>query len=61
MQTIKVGDFVQYRSAMGQLMGYGLVTKTTESWTILTDQETGKEVYWSDDLLKKITTGDQNV
>ena len=51
---MKVGDFVQYRSAMGELMGYGLIIKKTEYWTILMDQESGKEVYWSDDLMMRI-------
>lgn len=60
MRSIKVGEFVQYRSAMGQLVGYGLVVKTTECWTILADQQTGKQVCWTDDLLNRIKTGEQN-
>ena len=52
--SIKLGDFVQYRSAMGELMGYGIVIRKTEYWTTLLDQETGKEVLWSDDLMMRI-------
>jgi hypothetical protein len=55
MQPIKVGDFVQYRTAQGELKGYGLVSKITpEDWYIILDQETGKEVYWSEDLMRRI-------
>ena len=52
--SIKLGDFVQYRSALGELMGYGVILRKTAYWTILLDQETGKEVYWSDDLMVRI-------
>jgi hypothetical protein len=52
--TVQVGDFVQYRNAYGNLEGYGVVVKKTEYWTVLLDQETGKEIYWSDDLMVKI-------
>lgn len=50
----KAGDFVQYRSADGIVMGYGLVVEVTEYWHILLDQYTGKREYWCDTLLKKI-------
>ena len=51
---MEVGDFVQYRSAMGELMGYGLIVRKTEYWTIVLDQETGKEIHWTDNLMVKI-------
>ena len=51
---INVGDFVQYRTAQGELKGYGIIVKQTEYWTVLLDQETGKEVFWSDDLMVKV-------
>ena len=50
------GDFVQYRSAQGELMGYGLVKRiTAEDWYIILDSETKKEVYWSGYLMTRIT------
>ena len=52
--TLQVGDFLQYRNAYGNLEGYGVVVKKTEYWTVLLDQETGKEIYWSDNLMVKI-------
>ena len=51
---MKVGDFVQYRSAMGPIEGYGIIIKKTEYWTTIVDCHTGKKVYWSDDLLRRI-------
>ena len=51
---ISLGDFVQYRTAMGQLKGYGLIVRRTEHWIILLDQETRKEVYWPEDLMVRI-------
>ena len=49
------GDFVQYRTDQGELMGYGLVQKITdEDWYIILDSETKKEVYWSGWLMTRI-------
>lgn len=51
---IKVGDFVQYRTAQGEVKGYGLIVEVTEYWHILLDQHTGKREYWSEDLMVQI-------
>ena len=52
--NIDVGDYVQYRAASGEVMGYGIVVEVTEYWHILVDQHTGKREHWSDDLMRKI-------
>lgn len=41
------GDFVQYRSAMGVVVGYGLVVGFDGSWVIILDRHTGKKTYWT--------------
>ncbi len=51
---IKTGDYVQYRSAQGVVVGYGLIVEVTEYWHILVDQHTGKREHWSEDLMRKI-------
>lgn len=51
---IKEGDFVQYRTAQGEVKGYGIIVEVTEFWHILLDQHTGKREYWSEDLMVKI-------
>lgn len=53
-KMIKEGDFVQYRSAWGEVMGYGIIVEVTEYWHILVDQHTGKREHWSEDLMVKI-------
>ena len=52
---IKQGDFVQYRTAQGEVKGYGIIIEVTEYWHILLDQHTGKREYWSEDLMVQIT------
>ena len=54
MEEIKTGDFVQYRAASGEVMGYGIITEVTEYWHILTDQHTGKRKHWCSTLMRKI-------
>ena len=51
---INAGDYVQYRTADGVIVGYGLIVKVTEYWHILVDQHTGKREHWSEDLMRKI-------
>lgn len=51
---IKAGDFVQYRTAQGEVKGYGLVVEVTEYWHILVDQHTGKREHWSEHLMWRI-------
>ena len=51
---IKEGDFVQYRTAQGEVKGYGIIVEVTEYWHILLDQYTGKREYWSEDLMVQI-------
>ena len=51
---IKVGDFVQYRSVEGTIMGYGLIIKKDGDWFIIKDQFTGKSEYWSAHLMRKV-------
>ena len=51
---IQEGDFVQYRTAQGEIKGYGLIVEVTEYWHILLDQHTGKRVHWSEDLMVQI-------
>lgn len=53
-KMIKEGDFVQYRTAQGEVKGYGIIIEVTEYWHILLDQHTGKREYWSEDLMVKI-------
>ena len=52
---IKEGDFVQYRTAQGEVKGYGIIIEVTEYWHILLDQHTGKREHWSEDLMVQIT------
>ena len=52
---IKEGDCVQYRTAQGEVKGYGIIIEVTEYWHILLDQHTGKREYWSEDLMVQIT------
>lgn len=52
---IKEGDFVQYRTAQGEVKGYGIIIEVTEYWHILVDQHTGKRECWSEDLMVQIT------
>ena len=54
MEEIKTGDYVQYRTAQGEIMGYGIIVEVTELWHILVDQHTGKREYWCDTLMRKI-------
>lgn len=51
---MKVGDFVQYRTAMGVIVGYGLVIRTEGLWFVISDQQTGKEEYWAEHLMRKL-------
>ena len=51
---MKVGDFVQYRSAMGVIMGYGLVVGFNGCWIRIQDNATGKDEYWSEHLMRKV-------
>ena len=51
---MKVGDMVQYRSAMGELMGYAVIVKKLEYWTVIHDIHTGKQEYWCDTLMTRI-------
>lgn len=54
-KMIKEGDFVQYRTAQGEVKGYGIIVEVTEYWHILVDQHTGKREHWSEDLMVQIT------
>lgn len=54
MEEIKTGDYVQYRAASGEVIGYGLIVEVTEYWHILVDQHTGKREHWCDTLMRKI-------
>ena len=54
MEEIKTGDYVQYRTASGVIVGYGVIVEVTEHWHILVDQHTGKREYWCDTLMRKI-------
>ena len=38
MGEIKTGDYVQYRTADGVIVGYGIIVEVTEYWHILVDQ-----------------------
>ena len=51
---MKVGDFVQYRSNAGTVMGYGLIIKKDGDWFVIRDQFTGKSEYWAGHLMRKI-------
>jgi len=51
---MKVGDYIQYRTAQGEIKGYALVVRNTGYWTIILDTDTGKEVYWREHLMRKI-------
>lgn len=54
-KMIKEGDFVQYRTAQGEVKGYGIIVGVTEYWHILVDQHTGKREHWSEDLMVQIS------
>ena len=54
-KMIKEGDFVQYRTAQGEVKGYGIIVEITEYWHILVDQHTGKRELWSEDLMVQIS------
>ena len=54
MEEIKTGDYVQYRTASGEVIGYGLIVEVTEYWHTLVDQHTGKRKLWCDTLMRKI-------
>lgn len=54
MEEIKTGDYVQYRTAQGEVKGYGIIVEVTEYWHILLDQHTGKREHWCDTLMRKI-------
>ena len=54
MEEIKTGDYVQYRTASGVVVGYGIIVDITEHWHVLIDQHTGKREYWCDTLMRKI-------
>ena len=49
-----IGDYVQYRTAQGVVMGYGIIVDITEYWHILIDQHTGKREHWCVTLMRKI-------
>tara|TARA_R100001510_G_C7649752_1_gene207217 strand:+ start:1910 stop:2074 length:165 start_codon:yes stop_codon:yes gene_type:complete len=48
------GDYVQYRTAMGEVIGYGLVVGFSGSWIILLDQHTGEKEYWTSQHMLKV-------
>ncbi len=54
MVEIKTGDYVQYRAAWGEVIGYGIIVEVTECWHILVDQHTGKREHWCETLMRKI-------
>ena len=54
MEEIKTGDYVQYRTAGGAVVGYGIVVDITKRWHVLVDHQTGKRQYWPDTLMRKI-------
>jgi hypothetical protein len=54
MAEIKKGDYVQYRTARGEIKGYGIIVEVTEHWYILVDQYTGQREHWSSGLMRKI-------
>ena len=56
MEEIKTGDYVQYRTASGVIVGYGVIVEVTEYWHVLLDQHTGKREYWCDTLMRKIVS-----
>ena len=53
-KMIKEGDFVQYRTAQGEVKGYGIVVEVTEYWHVLVDQHTGEREHWCHTLMKRI-------
>ena len=51
---MKVGDLVQYRSAMGELMGYALVVEEKGYWIVIRDIHTHKLEHWCESLMVKV-------
>ena len=54
---MKVGDFVQYRNAFGNLMGYGIVVGLPNhngGWYVLVDNATGRREHWCETLMTRI-------
>lgn len=54
MVEIKTGDYVQYRTANGVVVGYGIIVDVTEYWHILVDHHTGKREHWCHTLMRRI-------
>tara|TARA_B100000424_G_C22697970_1_gene380917 strand:+ start:281 stop:451 length:171 start_codon:yes stop_codon:yes gene_type:complete len=54
MEEIKKGDYVQYRTASGVVVGYGIIVDITEHWHVLVDHHTSKREYWCNTLMRKI-------
>ena len=51
---MKIGDFVQYRNAFGNLVGYGVIIGRNGDWYILLDNATGRREHWCETLMTRI-------
>ena len=54
MAGIKIGDYVQYFTSVGNIVGYGLVTGHNGFWCTGLDHHTGEIEHWNPNLMKKI-------
>tara|TARA_Y100000114_G_scaffold155310_1_gene179151 strand:+ start:2702 stop:2872 length:171 start_codon:yes stop_codon:yes gene_type:complete len=54
MAGIKIGDYVQYFTSVGNIVGYGLVTGHNGFWCTVLDHHTGEIEHWNPNLMKKI-------
>ncbi len=51
---IEIGDFVQYRNAYGNLVGYGIIIAHHGGWHVLLDNATGRREHWCETLMTRI-------
>ena len=51
---LKPGDYIQYWTAQGEDLGRALVVRQTEYWIIILSQRTGKQIHWSEDLMRRV-------
>ena len=52
---LKPGDYIQYWTVQGEDLGRAIVVRQTEYWTIIVSQRTGKQIHWSEDLMRRVS------